>query len=112
MRKSYILPVYCILNPSVLSYVLTYNYCYYYCRMCQMARMVDGALPLRGGALVSRLYAHTRHGDPATRALVQRVLDSVCAPLYTVLSRCVTAITSTNTNGYTTVMSILLSYLF
>ena len=77
-----------------------------------MARMVDGALPLRGGALVSRLYAHTRHGDPATRALVQRVLDSVCAPLYTVLSRCVTAITSTNTNGYTTVMSILLSYLF
>jgi hypothetical protein len=52
-----------------------------------MARMVDGALPLRGGALVSRLYAHTQHGDPATRALVKRVLDSVCAPLYTVLSR-------------------------
>jgi len=56
-------------------------------RMCQMARMVDGALPLRGGALVSRLYAHTQHGDPATKALVRRVLDSVCAPLYTVLSR-------------------------
>jgi gamma-tubulin complex component 3 len=54
-----------------------------------MARMVDGALPLRGGALVSRLYGHIQHGDPATRSLVRRIMDSVCAPLYTVLSRCV-----------------------
>jgi hypothetical protein len=52
-----------------------------------MARMVDGAVPLRGGALVSRLFGHTQHGDPATRSLVLRVLDAVCAPLYATLSR-------------------------
>lgn len=44
-------------------------------------------MPLRGGALVSRLYGHIQHGDPATRALVRRILDSVCAPLYAVLGR-------------------------
>jgi hypothetical protein len=71
-----------VCNSSLRVFVLDNHH-----RMCQLARMVDGALPLRGGALVSRLYGHIQHGDPATRSLVRRVMDSVCAPLYTVMSR-------------------------
>lgn len=53
-----------------------------------MARLVDGAEPLSGGALASRLHGHTKHGDLAMASFVQRVMDSVCEPLYNMLSRC------------------------
>ncbi|KAJ1441455.1 Spc98 family-domain-containing protein, partial [Ochromonadaceae sp. CCMP2298] len=56
-------------------------------RMIHMATIVDGARPLHGGALVSRLYSHSLHGDPATSLLVERVITAVCAPLYTMLAR-------------------------
>ena len=51
-------------------------------RMCLMARLVEGAGPLAGGALASRLHGHSQHGDPAVSSLVQRMMNSVCAPLY------------------------------
>ena len=56
-------------------------------RMCLMAKLVDAAGPFTGGALASRLHAYGRHGDPATRALVQRIMDGVCAPLYSMMTR-------------------------
>lgn len=56
-------------------------------RMFLMARLVDGAGPLIGGALASRLHGHALHGDPAVQQIVQRMMDSVCTPLYTILSR-------------------------
>jgi hypothetical protein len=56
-------------------------------RMSLMARLVDSAGPFRGGALVSRLHAHSLHGDPAACALVKRVMYSVCGPLYIMLTR-------------------------
>jgi gamma-tubulin complex component 3 len=52
-----------------------------------MARLVDAAGTLTGGALVSRLHAHSLHGALTSSVLVQRVMDSVCVPLYTMLSR-------------------------
>jgi gamma-tubulin complex component 3 len=56
-------------------------------RMCLMARLVDGAGSLLGGALASRLHAHARHGDLQTSSFVQRLMDSVCSPLYTMCIR-------------------------
>ncbi len=55
--------------------------------MCIIARLVDSAGPLTGGALTSRLHYHSRHGDPAASVLIQRVMYSVCVPLYTILTR-------------------------
>ena len=52
-----------------------------------MARLVDNAGPLTGGALASRLHGHTHNGDEAATALVSRVLGNVCAPLYDMLGR-------------------------
>ena len=56
-------------------------------RMCLMARLVDGAGPLSGGALASRLHGHSKHGDPAISMLVQRMMNSVCSPLYGMINR-------------------------
>eukprot|EP01039_Chlorochromonas_danica_P001201 gene1202-1311_t len=56
-------------------------------RMIVLARLVDGAIGLTGGALISRIYAHCRHGDHQVAKVVQRVMDNVCVPLYTYLSR-------------------------
>ncbi len=55
--------------------------------MCLMARLVDGAGVLTGGALASRLHAHARHGDMSCSDLVQRIMDSVCNPIYAMLTR-------------------------
>lgn len=56
-------------------------------RMCLLARMVDCAQGLTGGALISRLHAFSRHGDFLSTQLVQRIMNSVCAPLYAMLTR-------------------------
>ncbi len=56
-------------------------------RLYLMARLVDNAGPLKGGALASRLHGHTQNGDPATSDLVKRVLGTVCAPIYDMLGR-------------------------
>lgn len=55
--------------------------------MCLIARLVDGALPLQGGALISRAYGFALNGDPASVALVKRMMVSVCHPMYAVLHR-------------------------
>ena len=56
-------------------------------RLFLMARLVEGAGPLTGGALASRLHGHTRHGDAAVHSMVSRVMSAVCAPLYGMLER-------------------------
>lgn len=56
-------------------------------RLFLLARLVEGAGPLIGGALAARLHGYTRHGDSAVRSLVSRVMGAVCAPLYGMLER-------------------------
>lgn len=56
-------------------------------RMFLMARLVDCASTLTGGALASRLHAHSRHGDLSSSIFVQRVMDSVCAPIFSMLTK-------------------------
>ena len=52
-----------------------------------MARLVEGVGPLYGGALASRLHGHSMHGDPAISSMVQRIMNSVCSPLYSMINR-------------------------
>jgi gamma-tubulin complex component 3 len=40
-----------------------------------------------GGALTSRLHGHAQHGDPSIRNIVQRIMDLVCSPIYSILTR-------------------------
>ena len=56
-------------------------------RLFLMARLVEGAGPLIGGALASRLHGHTRHGDDGVRSLVSRIMKATAAPLYGMLER-------------------------
>jgi hypothetical protein len=56
-------------------------------RMFLMARLVDCASSLTGGALASRLHSHSRHGDLSSSLFVQRVMDSVCAPIFSMLAK-------------------------
>ncbi|CAM9091251.1 unnamed protein product, partial [Ectocarpus fasciculatus] len=58
-----------------------------FCLMCLMARLVDGALPLQGGALASRLHGYATSGDASSSAIVRRMLVSVCQPLYAIMIR-------------------------
>jgi hypothetical protein len=43
--------------------------------------------PLTGGALASRLNGHRRHGDKTVVRIVTRIMNAVCAPLYSILTR-------------------------
>jgi hypothetical protein len=52
-----------------------------------MARLVDCASTLNGGSLASRLHSHSRHGDLASSTFVQRIMDSVCSPIFSMLIR-------------------------
>ena len=52
-----------------------------------MARLVDGALPLQGGALASRLHGYALGGDMASSTLIRRMMSSVCHPIYAILIR-------------------------
>ncbi len=56
-------------------------------RMCLLARVVDGCLPLQGGALTSRLHGYAVNGDAPSTAIVKRMLGSVCHPVYAILTR-------------------------
>jgi gamma-tubulin complex component 3 len=56
-------------------------------RMYLMAKLVDGVGPLAGGALLSRLHGHSRHGDPMIATFVQRLLHGTSAPLHTMLHK-------------------------
>eukprot|EP00731_Ephydatia_muelleri_P030066 Em0021g589a len=48
--------------------------------------LVDGCKRLKGGALVSALYAYSRHGDPYLKALVNSILTQVYKPLNKMLN--------------------------
>lgn len=41
---------------------------------------------LKGGALVSALYAYSRHGDPYLKTLVDSILSQVYKPINTMLN--------------------------
>jgi gamma-tubulin complex component 3 len=56
-------------------------------RMYLMARIVESAAPLTGGALASRLHGHCKHGDPTVRVFTLRLMTSVCAPLNAIITR-------------------------
>eukprot|EP00605_Chrysophyceae_sp_TOSAG23-4_P001406 GSChrysophyteH1.ASY1.ANO1.1528.1 assembled CDS len=56
-------------------------------RMLLLAKLVESAGPLRGGALASRLHSHKRHGDKAIKDMVNRIMKTVCAPIYSMLER-------------------------
>ena len=56
-------------------------------RMMLLARLVDSAGPLTGGALASRLHGHKHHGDKAIQATLQRIMVTVCGPIYDMLRR-------------------------
>lgn len=55
--------------------------------MCLLARLVDGALPLQGGALASRLHGYATSGDAASASIVRRMMVSVCHPIYAIMIR-------------------------
>ena len=46
------------------------------------------AAGLRGGALASRVFEFTKHGDPDTKALVARLLTLAVAPMHSTLTKC------------------------
>ena len=73
------------LPPNLFVYALSSSMPHYH-----LCYIFNAALPmmLNEGALASRLHAHGKHGDPATRQLVMRVMDCVCAPLFSFITRC------------------------
>jgi len=56
-------------------------------RMLLLARLVDSAGPLTGGALASRLQGHKHNGDKAVQAIIGRIMATVCSPFYDMLTR-------------------------
>lgn len=56
-------------------------------RMLLLARLVDSAGPLAGGALASRLQGHTHNGDQAVQVIIGRIMATVCSPFYDMLTR-------------------------
>ena len=49
-------------------------------RLRLLAVLVDAAADARGGALLRALHEHAKHGDPATRATVERLLAAAAEP--------------------------------
>ena len=52
-----------------------------------LAVMVDATHNKRGGAALSAMYKFSRHGDPASTALVRRILSASAAPLLGMIQR-------------------------
>ena len=50
-------------------------------RLRLLAVLMDAAVDARGGALLRALHEHAKHGDPATRATVERLLAAAAAPM-------------------------------
>jgi hypothetical protein len=44
--------------------------------------MIDSVSTLQGGALSSKIYAYSRHGDGSTHSLARRVMNRICKPFY------------------------------
>ena len=87
MRLSRSLPSYhSLFPPLILTFLLSSSLSSYYT-----------------GALASRLHAHGKHGDPATKQLVMRIMDCVCAPLFAFVTR-YAAHTQTHTHTHTQIL--------
>jgi len=56
-------------------------------RLSLLAILADAASGVKGGALVSVVGAHMKHGDPLVVALMKRIMRKTCAPLFDMLSR-------------------------
>ncbi|KAL7419580.1 Microtubule-nucleating Tub4p (gamma-tubulin) complex component [Cryptotrichosporon argae] len=52
-----------------------------------MVAIVDDAKTTRGGALVSKIHAHTSHGDPLVRKFTDQILEEVSKPFFLTLQR-------------------------
>ena len=52
-----------------------------------LAVLVDAAADARGGALLRALHEHAKHGDPATRATVERLLAAAAEPALRMVRR-------------------------
>jgi hypothetical protein len=66
-------------------------------RLTYMAMMVDAARGLKGGALVSALACHLRHGDPFVQSFVRRMMLQVkpsVLPIVHSFHDCVCSLTS------------------
>lgn len=55
--------------------------------MSLLAHLTYGLRSLSGGALLSLLHAHTKHGDTTVSEVVVRIMKKVCVPFYHILSR-------------------------
>lgn len=55
-------------------------------RMKMLGVLVDGCKRLKGGALVSTLYAYSQHGDPDVRSLVKHLLNQIYRPINKMLN--------------------------
>ena len=60
-------------------------------RLRLLAVLVDAGEHARGGALLTELHAHTRHGDPAACATVTRLLSAAAAPILQMVQQWVVA---------------------
>ncbi|KAK8861575.1 hypothetical protein IAR55_002397 [Kwoniella newhampshirensis] len=56
-------------------------------KLRQMAIVVDEAKVAHGGALVSKIHSHTRHGDPLIRNFTDQILEDVSKPFFATLQR-------------------------
>uniref|UniRef100_A0AAV1UE44 Spindle pole body component n=1 Tax=Peronospora matthiolae TaxID=2874970 RepID=A0AAV1UE44_9STRA len=56
-------------------------------KMRLMARLIDSAESLRGGALASSVHSHVLHGDPDVSTFVQAVLKQTAAPIVQMIKR-------------------------
>nr|XP_031862932.1 uncharacterized protein CI109_001407 [Kwoniella shandongensis]KAA5530004.1 hypothetical protein CI109_001407 [Kwoniella shandongensis] len=56
-------------------------------KLRQMATVVDEAKVAHGGALVSKIHSHTRHGDPLIRKFTDQILEDVSKPFFATLQR-------------------------
>jgi gamma-tubulin complex component 3 len=54
-------------------------------RLRLMAMLVDAGKGLKGGSLASAIGAHLRHGDPAVRTFVKRLMEQLCKPIFNIL---------------------------
>ncbi|CAO3698975.1 unnamed protein product [Rhizopus stolonifer] len=52
-----------------------------------LTMLVDASQGQKGGALVSALHNHTKHGDPFIRQFITNILQHVFTPFYTMIQR-------------------------
>ena len=56
-------------------------------RLRFMAALVENVEGLRGGALCSGIFAHSRHGDPFVRNFVHKIMTQIAMPIFGMIRR-------------------------